>query len=369
MNKIKQYKVRILIFLVCSILICSTLFFYKPCENWLNNLFFKNPVVNLADCDLTVHFVDIGQGDCVLVNFPDDKILLVDCGSNVNQSKLEIYLNKYFENKDKVIDYFLITHADEDHYGNGSYVFENFDVKNFYRPSIYTPNEIERYGFEDVNVNNDEGYKKLIDGSLQNESGCNMFFNIANDNLLNLNNCNYSVKCLSPLEENYNDSNDYSVVLQIEYANRKILLTGDIESNIENRLIQTYGDELKSDILKVAHHGSKTSSQTNFLSKVSPQYAIISVEKDNIYNLPNQEVMTRLNSIVGQENIYRTDEMGNIVFGLNSKQKIEDKASVIVKTTKAINVNVKVSWWCVIVLVEGLTFVGVFFIGKKKKVK
>lgn len=366
MNKLKQNKVRILIFLVCSILICSTLFFYKPCENWLNNLFFKNPVANLNDCDLTVHFVDIGQGDCILVNFPDNKVMLVDCGSNSNKDKLEMYFNKFFENKEKVIDFFVITHADEDHYGNGSYVFENYEVKNFYRPSVCTPNET---GWEGASINDDEGYKKLIDESFKNENGCQMFYNVASDNFLNQSDASYNVRCYSPLEENYQNSNDYSAVLQIEYFGRKILLTGDAESDIETKLINIYGEDLKSDILKVAHHGSKTSSSVNFLREVSPLYAVISVEKGNTYNLPNDEIIARLDSIVGKDNIYRTDNMGNIVFGLNTKQQVDNKASILVKTTKATNVNVKVSWWCVVVLFEGVSFVIIFFVEKKKKEK
>ena len=366
MNKLKQNKLKILIFLACSILICSTLFFYDLCENWLNNLFFKNPVANLTDCDLTVHFVDIGQGDCILVDLPDDKIMIVDCGSSANQNKLEIYLNKFFEDKEKIVDYFVITHADEDHYGNGSYIFENYEVKNFYRPSVCTPNETS---WEGATINDDIGYKKLIDESLKNEIGCQMFFNNASDDFLNQSEIDYNVRCFSPLEENYQNSNDYSAVLQIEYCGRKILLTGDAETNTEEKLINIYGEELKSDIIKVAHHGSQTSSSINFLREVSPLYAVISVEKGNMYNLPNEEIVARVKAFVGEENIYRTDEMGNVVFGLNSKQKVEEKASIFVKTTKATNVNVKVGWWCVIVLLEGLSFAVIFFVGRKKKEK
>ena len=372
MSKLKITKTRIFVFVLCSILIFSTLFFYKPCEKWLNDIFYREPAIVLNDCELTLHFIDVGQGDSILINFPDDKVMLVDTGPNNSNEKLLQYLGSFYKSRqDKVLDYLVVTHDDEDHYGGASAVLATFDVQNCFRPNVFTSAEAEEKGFIDVSINNNSSYKTFIQ-TLKNEkeNGCNEYYN--NKVLSNLPDFigkDYLLTFLTPLDEKCDESNDYSAVIQIEYKNRKILLTADAEDNIEERLITLYQESLQSDILKVGHHGSKTSTTSDFLKSVKPSYAIISVGKDNDYKHPSDEVVARLNATVGKDNIYRTDTQGNIIIGLDGDNTTFGKANIVIKTNKVTNIKVQVYWWCFITFMEVGFFCIVFFTNFKKKGK
>ena len=354
-------------FAIFSVLIFSTLFFYSACENWLNNIFYKNPVQSLSQCELTIHFIDVGQGDSILVCLPNDEIMLVDTGSNVSSDKFETYLESFYKTrKNKTVDYLVITHADEDHYGNASLVFENYDVKKCFRPSVFTSEEVKSNGLVECQINDDTGYVNFVE-SLQAENDCNEYFNIATTNPFNLKNVDFSINFLAPLTEYSEKSNDYSTVIQIEYANRKILLTSDMESEVETELVNLYEETLKSDILKVGHHGSSTSTSQNFLDYVYPEYAIICVGKDNAYGHPKEQVLLRLQNFVEQEKLLRTDQNGNIVIGIDKDKTENGKAEILVKTKIATNIKIKVYWWCVIVFSESLCFCLVFFVKRPRR--
>ena len=115
---------------------------------------------------------------------------------------------------------------------------------------------------------------------------------------------------ISPTKE-YSNRNDNSLVLKVIYGEISFLFTGDISEMVEEDLLNS-DIELKSDVLKVAHHGSKTSSDLDFLKTVSPDYAVISVGADNSYNHPNGAIITRLESLDAE--VYRTDNNGSITF-------------------------------------------------------
>ena len=119
-----------------------------------------------------------------------------------------------------------------------------------------------------------------------------------------------TVEFLGPVDENGKDLNSTSIVLKITYGNTSFLFTGDAESNEEEEILNS-GADLKSTVLKVGHHGSRTSTSYPFLREVMPQYAVISVEKGNSYGHPNEETLSKL-SDAGVE-VYRTDESGDIV--------------------------------------------------------
>ena len=121
---------------------------------------------------------------------------------------------------------------------------------------------------------------------------------------------NLKVEMLSPNSENYDDMNNYSAVIKLSYNNTSFLFTGDAESISEQEMISK-GYDLKADVLKVGHHGSATSTTALFLNKVSPQYAIISVGKENSYGHPDNLILNRLKTF-GVE-VFRTDEAGTII--------------------------------------------------------
>ncbi len=119
------------------------------------------------------------------------------------------------------------------------------------------------------------------------------------------------------------DTNKNSVVMKIVYGESNILITGDIPTDVEKYLAMTEGENLNSDILKVAHHGSKNSLSEEFFSAVSPEYSIISASKDNSFGHPHKEIIDALNNI--GTNILRTYEMGDITFVSNGNEFVLDK--------------------------------------------
>ena len=138
------------------------------------------------------------------------------------------------------------------------------------------------------------------------------------------------LKVLSPGKELTNDINDNSIVMKLEYLSFYCLFTGDISKSIEQKLIKEYGSYLKSEVLKVAHHGSGTSSDESFVKMVNPKISLIGVGKNNKFGHPNDEVIDTLNSI--NSKIYRTDLNGEININVNKKGNI--KVSKFINKTK-----------------------------------
>ena len=118
------------------------------------------------------------------------------------------------------------------------------------------------------------------------------------------------IEIVAPNDSYYDDQNNYSIVLKVTYKNVSFLFTGDAESLSEKEILNN-GIDIKADVLKVGHHGSNSSTSSKFLDKVKPKYAIISVGKDNSYNHPHQEIITRLS--IRNIIIYRTDMLGTII--------------------------------------------------------
>ncbi|MFH1671664.1 MAG: ComEC/Rec2 family competence protein [Candidatus Portnoybacteria bacterium] len=235
---------------------------------------------------LEVIFFDVGQGDAIFVETPSKKQVLIDGGPD--KSVLE-KLNQEMPFYDRNIDLVILTHPDADHLTGLIEVLEYYQVGH-----------ILASGFE----NDTATYKlwqelieeKDIDLTLA-QTGQKIFLE---DNIV--------LEILWPDQskmETISESNNASVVGRLVYRQSEILLTGDIERKIENILLS---QDLESDILKVAHHGSKTSTSYNFFQAVNPQIAIISVGEDNRYKHPNEEVLKQLENI----SVYRTDENGDI---------------------------------------------------------
>ena len=241
-------------------------------------------------------FIDVKQGDSSLF-YSNNKTVLVDTGGIFNQqvSKKTILMLKSFGIKK--IDYLFLTHGDYDHMGDSIYFLNNFQVSNV----IFNSNEmndLEQELLEELKrkkINYNIGYQ-----------GMTYTINNLKINLLNT---------------TYQDENDSSLVLYILFNNKKILLMGDASKTVEQDLIDKY-DLPNIDYLKVGHHGSKTSTSSNFVDVVNPKYSIISVGKNNLYNHPNAEVLANLSNT----KIYRTDNNGSILFKFK-------KNKVIIKTS------------------------------------
>ena len=368
----RNIKLRLIIFFILSLLVCSTFFFNDTLENWLNNKI--NPPISedVENCELKVHFIDVGQGDSILVEFPDDKIMLVDAGPGSNEDDLLSYLNSVFETRnDREIDYFIATHQDEDHVGGADVVFDNFDINVFYRPKVYTDEEMESLGYETSQVNtcNTKCFTTMIEKAYQ--ENCDIFDTQIDINPLFLSeDCSYDVQFLSPSQSKYQDANNYSPIIRIEYLSRVFMLTGDAETDIEDEVLDNYKDTpqfLKCDVLKLGHHGSRTSTSKEFLEALSPTYAVISVGVGNSYNHPNDEVVARVASYIGEQNIFRTDEMGNIVFGIDADNINLGKGAIQIATLKGAVFNIHIEWWCVVLGIECILFAVIILPKKKEK--
>ena len=251
-----------------------------------------------AEDRLEVTFIDVGQADSILLE-NEGQYMLVDAGNNEDGPKLVTYLKGLGINQ---FNYVVGTHPHEDHIGGLDDIINNFNIKNFYMPDVITTTKT----FEDV-----------LD-ALENK---NIALTIPNKNdTFKLGDA--TIKVLYVGSEDEKDLNNTSIVLKATYQNVSFLLTGDASTKVEGNLDRK---DLESTVLKVAHHGSSTATNEEFLNLVNPKYAVISVGKDNQYNHPHTSVLNTL----ANHNIttYRTDEDGTI-------QMITDGVNIEINTMK-----------------------------------
>ena len=267
---------------------------------------------NIKQSNLKIYFVDVGQGDSTCIVTPKNKIILIDGGGNSKDENYDIgkqtLLPYLLDKKINKIDYCIVSHFDSDHCGGLMYILKNLKVKN-----IIIGKQYEEY----------ENYKEFI--------------KIAKDKKINIRvveagekitiEKNLYIDILWPINREkmviQNAINNNSLVFKLRYINFSMLFTGDIEEIAEKEILDKYKENtefLKSTILKVAHHGSKTSSTKEFINIVKPKYAVIGVGKDNKFRHPSNVTIENLKTI--NTEIYRTDEMGEISINVNIKGNI-----------------------------------------------
>lgn len=264
--------------------------------------------------DFQFHVINVGQGDCLLIKFPDDRVLLVDTGENDAYKGVHAYIKEFFkrENLDR-IDYFVLTHQDSDHIGGAGEILRDFKVEKVFRPKVYSKYEQEM-GLNTLpyNICTTESYNNFARMLLT--KNINFLFNESGISIVG---DNYTIQFLAPTQDTYSASNDYSAVIMIKVFDKKFLLTGDATSQIEEGLISRYGDNLSAHVLKIAHHGSNTSSSQAFLQAVNPKFALLSVgENSNL--LPSIDVLNRLY----QQNvtIFSTKKLGSYALVIDKEE-------------------------------------------------
>lgn len=288
-------------FLTILLVICSFLFVYsEDVFNYLDNedVILKRTITDdesNSDENLEIYYIDVGQADSILIK-SSNKYMLIDAGNNEDGQKLVTYFKSLGINK---FDYVFGTHAHEDHIGGMDDVVNNFEIDKFYMPDVITTTST----FED-----------LLD-ALENK---NIRFNTPKigDNYY-MSDINAKVVYVGNDEDDLNNS---SIVLKLNYGKHSFLFMGDATNEVEKQILNK---DIKSDVLKVGHHGSKYSSSLSFLKKVNPSYVVISVGKNNSYSHPNDIVLSRLQKL--DVKVYRTDLNGTILVKSDGNNLFFDK--------------------------------------------
>ncbi|MBF7084380.1 MBL fold metallo-hydrolase [Desulfallas sp. Bu1-1] len=253
-----------------------------------------------------VHFLDVGQADSILVQFPDGRNMLVDAGNNDDGPAVVEYLQKQGVKK---IDYLVGTHPHEDHIGGLDNVIRAFNIGQVYMPRATTTTKT----FEDVLLAvKDKGLKIFT----------------AKAGVTILDQGSLKVNFVAPCSSNYEDLNNWSAVTRIQYGSTAFLLTGDAEAQSEEEMLAS-GVDLKANVLKVGHHGSSSSTTRAFLKAVAPKYAVISVGTGNDYGHPHKETLAKLTN--AGVHVYRTDRDGTVVFTSNGKNITVEKLGSTIK--------------------------------------
>lgn len=292
MNKENKSKIILAIIIVFVILLVSIFANNNDNnENLVTNTNNENQEYETLDIDkslLNIFYLDVGQADSCLILL-NDKVMLIDCGNNSDG----YYITKFLEAQNiNKIDYLIGTHLDEDHIGGMDTIINQIEIDKIYIPY---------YSSDDVTEYNE------IKTAISNNKNSNLELSELNTNdKLEFSSAIINVLSAVKMDET-KEINDTSIVLELEYINTNYLFMGDATTTIEEKI-----DLDKTiDVLKVGHHGSVTSSSEEFINKIKPKYSIISVDSSGTYkNLPNEEVITRLNNVNSQ--IYRTDKDGTI---------------------------------------------------------
>ena len=286
----------------CKIIICLLIV-----------LILINFIIYIFPQKLRIFFIDVGQGDSTLIITPDKKTVLIDGGGSDSFDVGEKVLLPYLlDRRILKIDYVLISHFDTDHCGGILTIMEKVKVKN-----IIISEQAEH------SENYERSKKLMIHKKIR-------LIEVKKEDKIKIG--RYSeFKILFPTSRllSENPLNNNSIVAQFNYNNFKMLFTGDIEKLAEQQILKAEKAEIRADILKVAHHGSKTSSIPEFIKAVKPKIALIGVGKNNTFGHPNQQTIKNLENIKCR--IYRTDLQGEIIIKIDQKGRMNVKSKLKIK--------------------------------------
>lgn len=245
--------------------------------------------------NLKVHYFDVGQGDSILIQV-NNKNLLIDGGPKYAESQLIKDLKDFGVKK---LDYVITTHPHEDHIGGMGQVIKNFNIGKFYAPKVTSNTKTFEYMVNQLNN------KNLKINIIKPDIGSDIDLGK-----------NTKVEIFSPNSSSYDNLNNYSPIIRISYKETSFLFTGDAEKLSEKEVLEK-GYDIQSDVLKIGHHGSSSSTSKEFLNKVNPKMAVISVGKNNDYGHPHKETISSLKN--KGIKYFRTDEEGTITLESDGK--------------------------------------------------
>lgn len=301
-----------------------------------------------GDGELLVHMLDVGQGDCIYIQLPDGKDMVIDCANYNDDGEYEKktfdYLDKYIE--DDTVEYLMLTHCDSDHVYFMDELLERYQVEKLFMPNVLAApgttskdkkalqdqiDALDTSRFTDKDTVGTITYAEFFIAALT-EPDCEIVLNVdpdANTNSIIIEETTYRLVFYCPTQEYYDDyglntaerKNAISPIGILEYNNRKIMLTGD-SNEINEPLVMARTGKIDCDVLKVGHHGSETSTSNAFLDEYTFEYAIISCNSyGNKFNHPRQATLDRLKS--HNIEVYRTDNNGNIVVSVDKDGNIK----------------------------------------------
>ena len=239
--------------------------------------------------DLIVHFIDVGQADCALVEYQGE-YLLIDGGNREDGQLVVSYLEQQGV---ETLSAVICTHAHEDHVGGLPSVLAVYPTATVYAPTnTYSSNIFDKFLY----YTDQQG----LEGTIPSPGDALTLGDVTGT-------------FLGPVQS-YADTNNTSLVLRLELGDTSFLFTGDMETDAESDMLDYWGDDnalFQADVLKVGHHGSNTSTGYRFLNAVSPQYGVISVGAGNSYGHPHKEPLERLGQ--AEVTLLRTDELGHVL--------------------------------------------------------
>lgn len=318
----------------------------------------KNGVRVSADggAELKVHFVDVGQGDCTIIELPDGKTMIIDGGDKPNkvETAIQNFIDATFDEDFKYFDYAILTHADADHCGSLDYVLNKYPARICYRPNVEAKNaSYTDQGKENLKPNalykSTEAYVDCIKAMYQTTADFTSVVYVTDPSdesqtiVGGTGDDRYSFTFYTPLSDNYgtqssDDSNNYSPVMILEYQGYKFAMSGDAEEKNLKEFVakvnaaktdgvtdkyDVFDDDYCVNVIKAGHHGSENATTLDYLnvltapSGVGDVYSVISCGEGNKYGHPKQEALDRIKAVgIADDNVLRTDEKGDITFSV-----------------------------------------------------
>ena len=231
-----------------------------------NNNQNQNDYINMNNDLLKVHYLDVGQGDSIFIELPNNETMLIDAAESYQSENIINYLKNLNYQK---IDYVIGTHPHTDHIGGLKDIINTFEIGKIYMPKV---------------VSTTKTYESLL-MAIKDK---NLKINTAKAGTSIIDTDALKINILAPNNSIYTELNNYSAVTKITYGTTKFLFMGDAEKLSENEI----KEDVTADVIKIGHHGSNTSSSIDFIKKVNAKYGIISVGLNNKYNLPKEETIT-----------------------------------------------------------------------------